>query len=877
MKTVTVADFADSVKIPVDKLMHQLADAGVAAESPDSEITSEQKTQLLLFLRKAHGAGADAEVAKPARVTLRRNVTSELPQGSGPAGRSRLGASRGAEKVTVTVRKKRTFVKKEAVEAPEPAELDAKPDRSVELPAEEASAEQPTAEQAGQVAAEVEAGGDVDAVEAAADSVDSGEVEGVEAVQQPQGESATTQEPEAAPESDKDTVTDQSAVDEAKTPAQQVSPPAVGDPVAAPPAKPSGKDNDRGGRKKKHGEKGERRKAEKPAVLGGLASKRRRAKVQKKSPQQTQHGFEMPTGQQVKEIAIGETITLAELANKLSIKAAEVIKAAMQMGQMVTINQVIDQDTAILLTEELGHKAQVADSDSPEGQLAGEYGESAPRAPVVTVMGHVDHGKTTLLDYIRNSKVAAGESGGITQHIGAYHVETDKGAITFLDTPGHAAFSAMRARGARLTDMIVLVVAADDGVMPQTLEVIKLAAETEVPLVVAVNKMDKPEADANRVKQELSSHGVAPDDWGGESQFVEISAKSGEGVDDLLDALLLQAELLELAAPQEGAGCGVVIESKLDRGRGPVATVLIQKGTLEQGNIILAGTEFGRARVLTNEYGKNVDKVGPSLPIEIVGLSGAPAVGDDFNVVGDEKKAREVAEFRRAQLRDKALASRTAGEEDIFSQLKASEISKLNVIIKADVHGSSEALVGALLELPSDEVAVNVVHSGVGAITETDVNRAISSGAMIIGFNVRADATARKLAQDSAIDLRYHSVIYEAIDDITQALTGMLKPEYAQQIIGLAEVREVFRSPKFGDIAGCMVSEGRVQRDAPIRVLRDNVVVFEGELESLRRFKDDVNEVKSGTECGIGVKGYDDVQPGDQIECFERVQVERKL
>ena len=686
MKTVTVADFADSVKIPVDKLMHQLADAGVAAESPDSEITSEQKTQLLLFLRKAHGAAAGAEVAKPARVTLRRNVTSELPQGSGPAGRSRLGASRSAEKVTVTVRKKRTFVKKEAVEAPEPAELEAEQEQPVTVAVEEVSAEQPSAEQAGQVAADVEAGEVGDAVEAVADSVDSGEVEAVEAAQQQrEGESVTTKGPETTPEREKDTVTDQSAADEAKAPAQQAPRVAAGDPVAAPAAKPSGKDNDRGGRKKKHGEKGEKRKAEKPSVLGGLASKRRRAKVQKKSPQQTQHGFEMPTGQQVKEIAIGETITLAELANKLSIKAAEVIKAAMQMGQMVTINQVIDQDTAILLTEELGHKAQIADSDSPEGQLAGEYGESTPRAPVVTVMGHVDHGKTTLLDYIRNSKVAAGESGGITQHIGAYHVETDKGAITFLDTPGHAAFSAMRARGAKLTDMIVLVVAADDGVMPQTLEVIKLAAETEVPLVVAVNKMDKPEADPNRVKQELSSHGVAPDDWGGESQFVEISAKSGEGVDDLLDALLLQAELLELAAPQEGAGCGVVIESKLDRGRGPVATVLIQKGTLEQGNIILAGTEFGRARVLTNEYGKNVDKVGPALPIEIVGLSGAPAVGDDFNVVVDEKKAREVAEFRRAQLRDKALASRTAGEEDIFSQLKASEISKLNVIIKADV------------------------------------------------------------------------------------------------------------------------------------------------------------------------------------------------
>ena len=859
MKTVTVADFAKSVNISVDKLMLQLVDAGVEADSPETEITAEQKTKLLVFLRKSHGADDDSGGGRPKRVTLRRNVTSELRQSSGPKSRSAISTP-GADKVTVTVRKKRTFVKRE--ETPETvdepvlaedqllvatAEVEPAIDGAVssEVPVSDAPVEEKV--ETSTVDPSVEAAPVVEAPHA----VEQGELEPVVAAEQKADETA--------------------AIPVSKPAVTKASPPQT-----APAPTSADKDNARNARKK--GRQPAKGKGKKGSMLGGLAGKRRRVKSHRKSSDSTEHGFEMPTGTQVREIEVGETITVVELASRLTVKAGEVIKVLMKMGQMVTINQVIDQDMAILLAEEMGHSATAADSDNPEGDLTVGVGEAMPRAPVVTVMGHVDHGKTTLLDYIRNSRVAAGESGGITQHVGAYHVETDNGLVTFLDTPGHAAFSAMRARGAELTDIVVLVVAADDGVMPQTIEAIDHAGKTGVPIVVAVNKMDKPEADLDRVKQELSSHGVAPDDWGGEAQFISLSAKTGDGVSDLLEALLIQAELLELKAPVEGPAQGVVIESKLDRGRGAVATVLIQQGTLKPGDVILAGTEFGKARVLTGDTGEKLSQVGPSMPIEIVGLSGAPGVGDDFNVVVDEKKAREIADFRRNQARDKALASTVvAGDEDIFSQLKAKQISTLNVIIKADVRGSAEAIVSSLAQLPSDEVAVKIIQQGVGAINETDVNLAISSSSLIIGFNVRADATARKLIQDSGVDLYYHSIIYEVIDQIRAALTGMLAPEFAQKIIGLAEVKEVFRSPKYGDIAGSMVTEGRVRREAPIRVLRENVVVFEGELESLRRFKDDVNEVKSGTECGIGVKGYTSVQPGDQIECFERVQVERTL
>ena len=866
MKTVTVADFAKSVNISVDKLMLQLADAGVEADSPETEITSEQKSQLLAFLRKSHGASEETETAKPRRVTLRRNVTSELRQSSGPKSRSSI-SSAGADKVTVTVRKKRTFVKRE--ETPEPAETT--PEIS-EVDEQQAVATIPSSESGespvvpdlpvGEAAVEITAE-EPEPVDG--DSAKTPET----SIVAPEVESAVAKQSEAGSEQGEADI-------EVSQPAAKSNAKAVVD--RAKPAAPSAADKDNARNSRKKARQPAKGKGRKGAVLGGLAGKRRRVKSHRKSSDSTEHAFEMPTGTQVRQIEVGETITVVELASRLAVKAGEVIKVLMKMGQMVTINQVIDQDMAILLAEEMGHSAAPADSDNPEGDLTAGAGDAQPRAPVVTVMGHVDHGKTTLLDYIRSSRVAAGESGGITQHIGAYHVETQTGLVTFLDTPGHAAFSAMRARGAQLTDIVVLVVAADDGVMPQTIEAIEHATTTGVPIVVAVNKMDKPEADVNRVKQELSSHGVAPDDWGGEAQFIELSAKTGDGVDELLEALTIQAELLELKAPVDGPAQGVVIESKLDRGRGPVATVLIQQGTLKPGDVILAGTEFGKARVLTSDNGQKLSQVGPSMPIEIVGLSGAPGVGDDFNVVVDERKAREIADFRRAQARDKALASKVVGaDEDIFSQLKANEISTLNLIIKSDVRGSAEAIVSSLEALPNDEVAVKIIQQGVGAINETDVNLAISSSSLIIGFNVRADATARKLIQDSGVDLHYHSIIYEVIDQIRAALTGMLAPEFAQQIIGLAEVKEVFRSPKYGDIAGSIVTEGRVRREAPIRVLRDNVVVFEGELESLRRFKDDVKEVKSGTECGIGVKGYTSVQPGDQIECFERVQVERTL
>lgn len=855
MKTVSVEDFAKSVNISVDKLLKQFVEAGVEVDGADAQITNEQKTQLLMFLRKSHGVESGEADAKPRRVTLRRNVTSELRQSSGAANRSRMSSPK-SDKVTVTVRKKRTFVKRE--ETPEVVE-EVTPVENEELAVDSVETETVVATADDQAVAVDETQAS-DETPVAADSGD-----------EPVAEEAAEQE--AKPVTDESAVTAEKEPEPATEAVEEVETKPVDANATIPPPV---KEGDRGARKK--AKQAAKAKPQRAAVLGGLASKRRRSKTQRSASKSTEHAFEMPTGVQVKEVAIGETITVAELASRLSVKAGEVIKALMKMGQMVTINQVIDQDMAILVTEEMGHQARVADSDNPEGDLTSGLSEASARPPVITVMGHVDHGKTTLLDHIRETRVAAGESGGITQHIGAYHVETPQGAITFLDTPGHAAFSAMRARGAQLTDIVVLVVAADDGVKPQTLEAIKHAQSTDVPMVVAVNKMDKDGADPDRVKQELSSHGVAPDDWGGDAQFVEISAKTGAGVDDLLDALLVQAELLELKAPAEGPAQGLVIESRLDRGRGPVATVLIQQGLLEQGNIILAGSEFGRARVLTSENGEKLTQVGPSMPVEIVGLSGAPDVGDAFNAVPDEKKAREIAEFRRTQRREKELAGQAVtSTEDIFSQLTSDKDNTLNVIIKADVRGSAEALVSSLLELPNDEVMVKVLSSGVGAITETDVNLAISGGALIVGFNVRADATARKLIQDSGVDLRYHSIIYEVIDDVRQALTGMLAPEFAQQIIGLAEVREVFRSPKYGDIAGSMVTEGRVRRDAPIRVLRDDIVVFEGELESLRRFKDDVQEVKSGTECGIGVSGYDDVQPGDQIECFERVQVERKL
>lgn len=595
-----------------------------------------------------------------------------------------------------------------------------------------------------------------------------------------------------------------------------------------------------------------------------------------------QQAFTKPAQVVKSDVVIGETITVAELANKMAVKATEIIKMMMKMGEMVTINQVIDQETAQLVAEELGHKVILRNENELEEAVLGDRdvnAEKVTRAPVVTIMGHVDHGKTSLLDYIRKAKVAAGEAGGITQHIGAYHVEMDDGKmITFLDTPGHAAFTSMRARGAKATDIVVLVVAADDGVMPQTIEAIQHAKAAGAPLVVAVNKIDKPEANLDRVEQELLQHDVISEKFGGDVQFVPVSAKKGTGVDDLLDAILLQSELLELTAVKDGMASGVVIESYLDKGRGPVATILVQSGTLRKGDIVLCGFEYGRVRAMRDENGKEVDEAGPSIPVELLGLSGVPAAGDEATVVRDEKKAREVALYRQGKFREVKLARQQKAKlENMFSNMSEGDVAELNVIVKADVQGSVEAIVQALNELSTNEVKVKVVGSGVGGITETDATLATASNAIIVGFNVRADATARRVIEAENIDLRYYSIIYELLNEIKAAMSGMLEPEFKQEIIGLAEVRDVFRHPKFGAIAGCMVTEGVVKRNNPIRVLRDNVVIFEGELESLRRFKDDVSEVRNGMECGIGVKNYNDVKVGDQIEVFEVVEVKRSI
>ena len=601
----------------------------------------------------------------------------------------------------------------------------------------------------------------------------------------------------------------------------------------------------------------------------------------KKTPTSMQHGFNKPAQPVEREVKIGETITVAELAAKMAVKASEVIKIMMKMGAMATINQVIDQETAAIVCEEMGHKFTLTKENELEEAVMSDregQGELEPRAPVVTVMGHVDHGKTSLLDYIRKAKVAAGEAGGITQHIGAYHVDTDRGMVTFLDTPGHAAFTSMRARGAKATDIVILVVAADDGVMPQTKEAIQHAKAAGVPIVVAVNKMDKPEADPDRVRNELSQYDVISEEWGGDTQFVPVSAKSGMGIDDLLEAILNQAELLELKAVKQGLARGVVIESRLDKGRGPVASILVQEGTLKQGEIVLCGFEYGRVRAMRDENGKEVKTAGPSIPVEILGLSGVPQAGDEVTVVKDERKAREVALYRQGKFRDVKLARQQKSKlENMFANMTEGDVSELNIVLKADVQGSVEAITESLMKLSTDEVKVKIVGSGVGGITETDVTLAAASSAIVIGFNVRADGTARKLVEDEGLDLRYYGIIYELLDEVRAAMTGMLAPEFKQQIIGLAQVRDVFRSPKFGAVAGCMVTEGVIKRNAPIRVLRDNVVIFEGELESLRRFKDDVSEVRNGFECGIGVKNYNDVREGDQIEVFEVIQVERTL
>jgi len=832
MTQVTVKELAQVVATPVERLLQQMREAGLSHTSAEQVVTDNEKQALLAHLKSSHGAKVD----EPRKITLQRKTTTKLKVG-------------GSKTISVEVRKKKTFVKRSA------EEIEAEQRREAE--------EQRAAEEAARLKAEQDARERAEEARRQAESV------------KPQGEASTPV---------------------AVEPAVSAEPaPVAVEPVAPAPErkkeeprrveKPRSDDDER--RDRKHAQHRPSLKTKAPLARTVRTGEdeadgfRRGGRGKSKLKKRNQHGFQSPTGPVVREVSIGETITVAELAQQMSVKAAEVIKFMFKMGSPVTINQVLDQETAQLVAEELGHKVKLVSDNALEEQLAELLkfeGESVSRAPVVTVMGHVDHGKTSLLDYIRRAKVAVGEAGGITQHIGAYHVETERGMVTFLDTPGHAAFTAMRARGAKATDIVILVVAADDGVMPQTQEAVQHAKAAGVPIVVAVNKIDKPDANPDNIKNGLGALDVIPEEWGGDTPFIPVSAKVGTGVDELLEAVLLQAELLELKATPSAPGRGVVVESRLDKGRGPVATVLVQDGTLRQGDMVLCGVNFGRVRAMLDENGKPVKEAGPSIPVEILGLDGTPEAGDDLTVVADEKKAREVALFRQGKFREVKLARAHAGKlENIFETMGQDEKKTLNIVLKADVRGSLEALQGSLNGLGNDEVQVRVVGGGVGGITESDANLALASNAVLFGFNVRADAGARKIVEAEGLDMRYYNVIYDIIEDVKKALTGMLGSDVRENILGIAEVRDVFRSPKFGAIAGCMVTEGLVHRNRPIRVLRDDVVIFEGELESLRRFKDDVAEVRAGMECGIGVKSYNDVKVGDKIEVFEKVEVARSL
>jgi translation initiation factor IF-2 len=845
MADVTVKQFAEVVGIEVERLLEQLKEAGVAISDTEATITDEEKMELLGFLRNKH-ASAEPGKSEGKRITLKRKTTSEL----------KVKSSSGKNKaVVVEVRKKRTYVKRADVEDAQESEVEtariARAKLEEEKKEEEALAKRNLEEHEAKKREE------------------EGRLQQLKEAQISEEEEEKRKAEEKANEKDKKVEKNtkpQAAV--AAVPKTTDTRPSRGRKSAK---SESAKDT-RYGRNELHvaGEKAGKRK-QKPS--------KRNARRPVKSETSEEHGFQKPTAPIVHEVSLGETITVAELASGMSVKAAEVIKVMMNMGSMVTINQVLDKDTASVIIEEMGHSVNLVSENAVEEDISvEEIGDLLPRAPVVTIMGHVDHGKTSLLDYIRESKVTSGEAGGITQHIGAYHVETKNGFITFLDTPGHEAFTAMRARGAKVTDIVIIVVAADDGVMPQTREAIQHARAADVPIIIAVNKIDKAEADPERVKNELAQEDVIPEDWGGDVQFINVSAHSGEGVDSLLEAVSLQAEVLELKASTEGPAQGIVIESRLDKGRGPVATVLVQRGTLAKGNILLAGLEFGRVRALVNDKGETMQSAGPSIPIEVLGLSGTPSAGDEATVVPNERKAREVATFRQSKSRDIKLARQQAAKlENMFNQMQEGNVSTINIVLKADVQGSVEAITDALLKLSTDEVKVKIVSSGVGGITESDVNLAVASSAIVIGFNVRADSVAKRLIDDEELDLHYYSVIYDLIDEVRAAMTGMLAPEFKEEIVGLAEVRDVFRSPKLGAIAGCMVVDGTVKRNNPIRVLRENVVIYEGELESLRRFKDDVQEVKQGTECGIGVKNYNDVKAGDQIEVYERVEVKREL
>ena len=858
MADVTVKQFAEVVGIGIDKLLEQFKEADIKISDADSMVSDAEKMELLTFLRTKHGKDKDKDEAteksdkpKASKITLSRRSTSELKQSG--------SRTTTAKSVTVEVRKKRTYAKK----AVEPDE--ASVDKLAEVQAQREKLEEEQRQQhAANVRLKEEQASSRQAVEEEKTKREEDKQKREEESKQEAEKQLTAKKEETLAKPAKEAVVDKTVKE--KTNKEKTSK-----------EKESGRD---GGdhRKTKYGRK-------ELHVAGDTSGKNKRKHKRKvsrstSSSESTEHGFQKPVDPVVREVALPETITVADLAQKMTVKAAEVIKAMMHLGSMVTINQVLDQETATIVVEEMGHTVKLIKEDAIEEQIleTDDSGVAVKRPPVVTIMGHVDHGKTSLLDYIRSTKVTSGEAGGITQHIGAYNVQTKTGDITFLDTPGHAAFTAMRARGAKSTDIVVLVVAADDGVMPQTKEAIQHAKAAEVPLIVAVNKMDKPEADPERVKNELSQNEVVAEDWGGDTVLVNVSAHTGKGVDELLEAITLQAEILELTAVVEGPARGVVVEARLDKGRGPVSTVLVQRGTLKKGDILLAGLEYGRVRAIVNDQGETLLTATPSMPVEVLGLSGTPSAGDEATVVESERKAREVAVFRQSKSREHKLARQQAAKlENMFSQMAEGDVQTVNVVLKGDVQGSIEAIIDALTKLSTDEVKVKIVASGVGGINESDANLAVASAAIVVGFNVRADVSAKRIFDEEEVDLRYYSVIYDLIDDVRSAMSGMLSPEFKEQIIGLAEVRDVFRSPKFGLIAGCMVTEGTIKRNSPIRVLRENVVVYEGELESLRRFKDDVNEVKQGTECGIGVKNYNDVKEGDQIEVFERVEVKREL
>lgn len=877
MSQVTVEKLANIVGTPVDKLLEQMKSAGVELSGAEDVVSEEQKKLLLAHLKKNHGEVTGAS-AGPKKITLKRTTKSSLKM-SGSGGKSKT--------VNVEVRKKRTYVKRAEVDEADPADESVLEDTALE--AEETVVAEISEEEA-QAIAEQQA---MDSIrkQAEAEAKAKAEEESLKIASQKAAEKAAEKAAQEKAEAEKrakqealekSNTTDS---DSAKKGFRRAAP-------TAPPGADAPADNERKRRrKKKKKSRGEQEPSGadmlsdfKRPVHRHFAEEKKLADERKPmvAPKSMKHGFKKPTTAVAKQpVSIPEAITVGELAQRMSIKATEVIKAMMGLGTMATINQTIDQETAQLVAEELGYDVVLLADNAAEIELleaVSNQGEEISRAPVVTIMGHVDHGKTSLLDYIRHSQVADGEAGGITQHIGAYHVDTDRGMITFLDTPGHAAFTAMRARGANATDIVVLVVAADDGVMPQTIEAIKHSKAAGVQLIVAVNKIDKEDADVDRVKNELSQHDVIPEDWGGDVPFVHVSAKTGAGVPELLENLSIIAEMQELKAIASGPAKGIVIEARLDKGRGTVASVLVQSGELKVGDILLAGFHYGRVRALNDENGKSTDKAGPSIPVEVLGLSGVPEAGDEISVVADERKAREVANFRQGKYKDIQMAKQQKAKlENMFANMGSDEKLAINVVVKADVQGSSEAIQASLLDLATDEVQVNVLSAAVGAITETDVTLASASNAIVIGFNVRADASARKAVDKEGVDLRYYSVIYDLIDEVKAAMSGMLSPEKKQEIIGLAEVRDVFKSPKIGAIAGCMVVEGIVKRNNPIRVLRDNVVIYEGELESLRRFKDDANEVRNGMECGIGVKNYNDVKVGDQIEVFEIIEVARTL